>query len=210
MESIYKVIDRYESIISLIHAIANNDQVAVDDFISCLGGTVFRYIRYRTSGHMPARSIAEKSFIRFIYLNRQSKIDQPLEFLFEIVEDTLKTHISYSPGKGLSKKQFQMIQVLESLSISDRIAVELILDSNLPVEKVSKFLKLNENHIKNIQVEIIKKLAHCDDDRRGDTGEKRRAIRKSTRRFQKNPRINSQRRKYREHKRTNRSNTSSG
>ncbi len=194
------IIRKYGTINNLTAAAVADRDHGVDDMLTVLGGIVFRYVRFRTSGHLSARAIVDGSFARFIRINSISEEKVSSEMLFKIIDQQLALHLSENPGQGLSMRQFEMIKILESLPGKYRIAVELILEFGCPVKPVSDFMELDHHEIGKVFHETRKKLAVFNEDRRGSGYEERRPEGRPYRRFQKGKRIESQPGKYRKHK----------
>jgi len=144
-----------------IMKIANDDIEAAKLFTEIYAAPVFRLCRLYFNDHYRAAEFVEEFLAGFIARIRTSDVpDKLAEGMFNSAWHVLNQRFSaLKKGKGLSSKQKRILELMETIPLRDRLALDLVILENHSVQEVNKWLDLPDEKLKQIENNFKKMLS---------------------------------------------------
>ncbi|MGB4098825.1 MAG: hypothetical protein WBM02_05390 [bacterium] len=133
---------------ALFSAIAAGDLEAAETFTRRLSAPLFRYCRLNFTDHFRAGDFVETVLASWINRIRSGEIGlQSIHSLFEEASRLSSGQWRGRRGKGLSEKQYRILEIMEEVPLLDRIALDLVLLEHHDKMRVAEWLGLNVEDI---------------------------------------------------------------
>lgn len=133
---------------ALFSAIAAGDLQAAETLTQRLSAPLFRYCRLNFTDHFRAGDFVETTLASWINRIRNGEVKlQSIRSLFEEASRLSSGQWRGRRGKGLSEKQFRILEIMEGMPLLDRIASDLVLLEHHDREQVAEWLELGVDEI---------------------------------------------------------------
>lgn len=137
----------------LITEIQTGNMVAAQQFVERYASPLFRYCRMYFNDHYRAGEFIEEYLGMFLQrLRRHDTVSYSVESFFtEALLLSQRRKLDSEPGKGLSKKQRRIIELMSDLPLMDRLILDLVCLEGHSHETVSQWFEISVDRIEKIE-----------------------------------------------------------
>ncbi|HPQ41823.1 MAG TPA: hypothetical protein PLV45_15755 [bacterium] len=147
----------------LITAISRGDEAACQALVERYAAPLFRYCRLNLNDHFRAGDFVEREMAEWVRHVMDGDIPVTgIGDLFQRVRQHSEAYLLEERGKGLSGKQKRILELMESLPMIERLALDLVWLENRSREDVTRWLSLKENTILEVEIRF-KQILGADD-----------------------------------------------
>lgn len=144
---------------ALIEQVKQGDETAFRTLVERYAAPLFRYCRLNLDDHFRAGDFVECEMARWLRHVSSGEISASgIEDLFEYAFQRSETQRLSERGKGLSGKQRRILELMETLPLTERLALDLVWLEDHSREDVTKWLALADNTILETEIRFKKTL----------------------------------------------------
>jgi hypothetical protein len=148
---------------SLFSAIAAGDMKAAEIFTMRFAAPLFRYCRLNFTDHFRTSEFVEEMIA--VWINRIQRNETGLPDLYGLFDEAFRLSAGQwlgIRGKGLSGKQRRILEIMEEMPFTERLAIDLVLLENHNNVDVAQWLDLDVSVVDSLISAFLDTLSNDD------------------------------------------------